>query len=118
MNIKDENIIDHIGIVEPNSKNNLPLLLMDYVEGQTLKEKLEESNEIKLEIILDWALQIAKGVSVLHDNEIVHRDLSSNNIMITNDSKLKLIDIGDQNVIGYLNFKSLLFYNFIKILLI
>lgn len=114
LKITDENIVGHIGIVEPNTKNNLPLLLMDYVEGKTLKKKLQESNKLELDKILDWALQIAKGVSALHDRDIIHRDLSSNNIMITNDSKLKLIDIGDQLTHGYLNYMQL---NLIKMII-
>lgn len=104
LSIKNENIIDHIAIVEPTSSDKLPLIVMEFMEGETLRDRLMKSDKIELEVILDWALQIAKGMSFLHEKEILHRDISSKNIMISFDfnsgAKLKIIDIGDENVIG------------------
>lgn len=77
---------------------------MEFNEGMTLKAKLINLEYISNDTIFDWAKQIAKAMKILHSKDILHRDLSSNNIMIETIgkfSRLKLIDINDTNSIGY-----------------
>ncbi len=68
-------------------------LVLEYVPGQTLAE-LIAGKTIKLKKALSIARQIAEGVSAAHKNGIVHRDLKPNNIKITPEGKVKILDFG------------------------
>jgi len=66
---------------------------MAYVEGKSLKEILKEKT-LSLREVLDIAIQIAEGLNVAHKKEIVHRDIKSDNIMLTPDGLVKIMDFG------------------------
>ncbi|MCJ7459541.1 MAG: protein kinase, partial [candidate division Zixibacteria bacterium] len=66
---------------------------MAYVEGKSLKEILKEKT-LSLREVLDIAIQIAEGLNVAHKKEIVHRDIKSDNIMLTEDGVVKIMDFG------------------------
>ena len=68
-------------------------IVMEYVEGTELKEWIRE-NEIPLRKKCDIALQIARGLQVAHQKGIIHRDVKSSNIMITEDETVKIMDFG------------------------
>jgi len=74
-------------------------IVMEYIEGQELK------NMIKSEIpnpqsTIDYATQIADGLQAAHKKGIVHRDIKSSNIMITEEGKVKIMDFGLAKVRG------------------
>lgn len=76
---------------------------MECLDGITLRNKLLRLDSISNETIIDWTRQIADPMLVLHSNNLLHRDLSSNNIIVSKRGKysqLKLIDINDSNSIG------------------
>ena len=66
---------------------------MAYVEGKSLKEILKEKT-LSLREVLDIAIQIAEGLNVAHKKEIVHRDIKSDNIMLTDEGLVKIMDFG------------------------
>ncbi|VEU77143.1 serine/threonine-protein kinase [Mycoplasmopsis columbina] len=68
-------------------------IIMEYVEGTSLKDKLREGRLLP-NVAVNYALQIAEGLSELHSSKIIHRDIKSNNIMITRDRNIKIIDFG------------------------
>ncbi len=68
-------------------------LAMEYVEGETLKA-LASRSMLPLTQVLDVALQIADGLAAAHEKGIVHRDIKSDNIMITPKGKVKIMDFG------------------------
>lgn len=74
-------------------------IVMEYIEGQELK------NIIKSEIpnpqsAIDYAVQIAEGLRAAHNRGIVHRDIKSANIMLTDDDQIKIMDFGLAKVSG------------------
>lgn len=76
-------------------ENNTAYMVMEYIPGQTLKEYREKNKSvIHWHEALDILEPIVKSLSVLHKNDIIHRDISPDNIMITDDKKLILIDFG------------------------
>jgi serine/threonine protein kinase len=68
-------------------------IVMEYVEGIELKEKIK-SGKIPINEAVNIAAQIAEGLDAAHKKGIVHRDIKSQNIMITNDGKVKVMDFG------------------------
>ncbi|TVL96589.1 MAG: hypothetical protein CV087_23600 [Candidatus Brocadia sp. WS118] len=68
-------------------------IVMAYYEGETLKEKFEHA-PIKIEEVVEIAIQIAQGLAKAHEQLIVHRDIKPANIMITSDGVVKILDFG------------------------
>ncbi len=70
-----------------------PFIAMEYVEGQPLKQ-LVASGDLGLERILDLAIQTAEGLASAHKAQIVHRDIKSDNILISAEGRAKIMDFG------------------------
>ena len=68
-------------------------LAMAYLEGQTLKDKIAE-RPLKLDEVLDIALQTAHGLKSAHQKGIVHRDIKPANLMLTEEGLVKIMDFG------------------------
>ncbi len=72
---------------------------MAYVEGQSLRKKLE-SGPLELDEALRIALQVAQGLQIAHKKGVVHRDIKSANIMVTEDNQAKIMDFGLARMTG------------------
>jgi len=68
-------------------------IVMEYIEGVTLREKAE-SGPLNIDEVLDIAIQAAGALSKAHENGIVHRDIKAENIMVTSDGYVKIMDFG------------------------
>ena len=70
-----------------------PYLVTELLEGETLRERLKQG-PIAIRKTVDYAVQIARGVAAAHDRGIVHRDLKPDNIFLTRDGVVKILDFG------------------------
>jgi pimeloyl-ACP methyl ester carboxylesterase/predicted Ser/Thr protein kinase len=73
--------------------NDELFIVMEYIKGRELKEKIA-GGELKFEEVMIIAAQIAEGLQAAHKKDIIHRDLKSANIMITNEGQVKIMDFG------------------------
>lgn len=67
--------------------------VMELLEGETLRERLD-AGPIPQRKALDWALQVAQGLAAAHEKGIVHRDLKPQNVFVTRDGIVKILDFG------------------------
>lgn len=91
--LKHKNVINFIGVctVEPTCY----CVVMEFCSRGPLSEILATKKEqIEPDLISEWANQIANGMNYLHINQIIHRDLKTANILVTEDNILKISDFG------------------------
>jgi len=68
-------------------------IVMEYCEGKTLKKMIEKET-LTIKKVLDIGIQICEGLTAAHKKEIVHRDIKSENIMVTQEGQVKIMDFG------------------------
>ena len=89
--------LDHPNIVHVYTVGDYkqqPFIVMEYVKGKTLKDYLREHGALEPQTVIHIMTQLAEGVLYAHQNNIIHRDLKSQNIMITDDQVVKITDFG------------------------
>ncbi|WP_216830386.1 serine/threonine-protein kinase [Alkalihalobacterium elongatum] len=72
-------------------------VVMDYIEGESLKERMKREKKIPVNDVIDWGKQLCSVLGYLHTrkpNPIIYRDMKPDNVMITPEGKIKLIDFG------------------------
>ena len=69
-------------------------IIMEYVEGKTLKQLLKKRGTLTLSEAIDIMSQLTDGMAHAHDSYIIHRDLKPQNIMIKDDGQIKITDFG------------------------
>jgi len=80
-------------IYDVDEVENITFIAMEYVEGQTVSQLIAK-RELDLLGSIEIAHQVAEGLSRAHKANIVHRDIKSDNIMVTRDGHAKLLDFG------------------------
>ena len=80
--------------------NGTAYLVMEYVDGITLKEYIKEHGPIAGERVLQMIHPVIKALSAIHKTGIIHRDISPENIMVTADLEVKIIDFGTAKYIN------------------
>lgn len=82
-----------VGTEEPYDEK-IHYIVMEYIDGKTLKEVINEEGLLREKRALNYCVQIAEALKVAHSKNIVHRDIKSQNIMITKDDRVKVTDFG------------------------
>ena len=88
----DEDAI--VDVVDYFQENNTAYIVMEYIEGLTLKDYTHKNGLFRPDQLIELMLPLMKSLSVIHAQGIIHRDISPDNIMFTKRGKLKLMDFG------------------------
>lgn len=75
-------------------ENDIPCIVMEYVKGVSIKDYVREHGRIAGNKMLLLVKPLLKSLIKIHEKGILHRDISADNILLTEDGKLKLIDFG------------------------
>jgi len=85
-------------IHEIHDEGEMPFIVMEYVEGKTLRETVGASRRggppLHINDVINIAIQIAEALKAAHKKGIVHRDIKSENIMVTETGQVKVMDFG------------------------
>lgn len=83
-----------VSIFDFGSDEDCHYIVMELIEGITLKQYINEKAPLDIKEALNIAYQICDALSVAHKHNIIHRDIKPHNIMITNDKRVKVTDFG------------------------
>ncbi len=83
-----------VSIYDVGNEENLHYIVMEHVEGVTLKEVIKENGILAWNVALNLSMQMLTALECAHKNGIVHRDIKPQNMIVTEDGVLKITDFG------------------------
>ena len=83
-----------VSVYDVGQENNVYYIVMELIQGKTLKQIIEEDGFLSWKWAVNIAIQIASALEMAHKNKIIHRDIKPHNIMITEDGVAKVTDFG------------------------
>ncbi len=85
------NIVSVYDVCEDNGRN---FIVMELVEGITLKEYINLNGRLSMDQAIDFSIQIASGLEAAHQHHVIHRDIKPQNIIVSKTGTLKITDFG------------------------
>lgn len=83
-----------VNIYDVGSENAIHYIVMEYVEGITLKTYIEKKGQLSFKEAVSIAIQVGRGIEAAHNKHIIHRDIKPQNIIISTEGKVKVTDFG------------------------
>ncbi len=83
-----------VKVLDVNFSDNIQYIVMEYIDGITLKEYIEQQGSVKWKEAVHFTVQILRALQHAHDNGIVHRDIKPQNVMLLEDGTIKVMDFG------------------------
>lgn len=83
-----------VNIYDVGSENGMYYIVMEYVEGITLKTYIEKKGQLSFKEAVSIAIQVGRGIEAAHNKHIIHRDIKPQNIIISTEGKVKVTDFG------------------------
>lgn len=83
-----------VNVYDVGEENGIYYIVMELVEGITLKQYIEKKARLSVKEAVSIAIQISMGIEAAHNNHIIHRDIKPQNIIISKEGKVKVTDFG------------------------
>ncbi|MFJ7728981.1 Stk1 family PASTA domain-containing Ser/Thr kinase [Neobacillus sp. NPDC097160] len=83
-----------VNIYDVGEENDLYYIVMEFVDGQTLKQYIQQNSPLRVEDSIGIMRQLTSAISHAHQNHIIHRDIKPHNILVDHDGNVKITDFG------------------------
>ncbi len=83
-----------VSIYDVGCENGMHYIVMEYIEGETLKEYIDRVGVLPWREAANYSIQICEGIEEAHNNSVIHRDIKPQNIIMASDGVLKVTDFG------------------------
>ena len=83
-----------VNVYDVGEENGIYYIVMELVEGITLKKYIEKKARLSVKEAISIAIQVSMGIEAAHNNHIIHRDIKPQNIIISKEGKVKVTDFG------------------------
>ena len=83
-----------VNVYDVTEDDGIYFIVMELVEGITLKEYITENGRLPMDKAIDFSIQIASALETAHENHIIHRDIKPQNILVNKNGNLKVTDFG------------------------
>ena len=82
-----------VAIHDVGTWDGRPFIVTEFFEGETLKDRIR-SGALTVATAVEYAIQVVRGLGAAHERGVVHRDLKTENVFVTCDGQVKLLDFG------------------------
>jgi serine/threonine-protein kinase len=83
-----------VGVIDAGEDDGRPYIVLEYVEGETLKERIRRQGRLPIPEAIAYAIEIAHALGTAHSRHIVHRDVKPQNVLIDEEGSAKVTDFG------------------------
>src|SRR5215211_4857526 len=83
-----------VGVIDAGEDEGRPYIVLEYVEGETLKDHIRRLGRLPVDEAVAYAIEIARALGAAHSRHIVHRDVKPQNVLIDEEGSAKVTDFG------------------------
>jgi serine/threonine-protein kinase len=83
-----------VQVIDAGEDNEMPYIVLEYVEGETLKQRIKGAGRLTIVESIAYAIEIARALEAAHERGIVHRDIKPQNVLIDPEGSAKVTDFG------------------------
>lgn len=83
-----------VTVYDTGEEDGTYYIIMEYIEGEQVKQLIRERGPLPVEMALDIAKQVGQGLSYAHRRDVVHRDIKPHNMMVSKDGRVRVTDFG------------------------
>jgi serine/threonine-protein kinase len=83
-----------VGVIDAGEDDGRPYIVLEYVEGETLKDRIRRLGRLPITESVAYAIEIARALGAAHARHIVHRDVKPQNVLIDHEGSAKVTDFG------------------------
>jgi eukaryotic-like serine/threonine-protein kinase len=83
-----------VGVIDAGEEDGRPYIVLEYVEGETLKERIRRMGRLPIDEAIAYAIEIARALGAAHAGAIVHRDIKPQNVLVDEEGSAKVTDFG------------------------
>ncbi|HWH93098.1 MAG TPA: protein kinase [Baekduia sp.] len=83
-----------VTVIDAGEDDNTPYIVFEYVEGETLKDRIRRHGRLPIQEAIAYAIEVARALGVAHDRGIVHRDVKPQNVLVDEEGSAKVTDFG------------------------
>ena len=83
-----------VSVIDAGEDGGHPYIIFEYVEGETLKQRIERLRRLPLDEAAAYAIEVGRGLAAAHARNLVHRDVKPQNVLIDAEGRAKVTDFG------------------------